>query len=97
LVALCLLTDIVDSQLGHFISVKNSWPNIKEHATLSAVASVDDGVGSGTTENHVEWAADRGCCVPTCCRFLVHRHWRQPKRNALVYNEIKASKSCFFP
>ncbi len=24
-------------------------------------------------------------------------HWRQPKRNALVYNEIKASKSCFFP
>jgi type I restriction enzyme M protein len=24
-------------------------------------------------------------------------HRRQPKRNALVYNEIKASKSCFFP
>jgi hypothetical protein len=27
----------------------------------------------------------------------VDSHWRQPKRNALVYNEIKAIKSCFFP
>jgi len=24
-------------------------------------------------------------------------HWHQPKRNTLVYNEIKANKSCFFP
>ena len=40
--------------------------NVKEHATLSAGASVDHGVEVGTTENHVNRAADRGCCVSTC-------------------------------
>ena len=37
--------------------------NVKEHATLSAGAHVDHGVDVGITENHVNRAADRGCCV----------------------------------
>jgi hypothetical protein len=40
--------------------------NVKEHATLSARARVDHGVGVKTTEDHVNRAADRGCCVSTC-------------------------------
>jgi len=40
--------------------------NVKEHATLSAGASVDHGVEVETKENHVNRAADRGCCVSTC-------------------------------
>jgi hypothetical protein len=40
--------------------------NVKEHATLSAGASVDHGVNVKTTEAHVKRAADRGCCVSTC-------------------------------
>ena len=35
--------------------------NVKEHATLSAGASVNHGVGVETTEEHVNRAADRGC------------------------------------
>ena len=41
--------------------------NVKEHAPLSAGASVDHGVDVGTTEEHVKRAADRGCCVSSCC------------------------------
>jgi hypothetical protein len=41
-------------------------PNVKEHATLSAGASVELGVDVETTEDHVNRAADRGCCVSTC-------------------------------
>ena len=40
--------------------------NVKEHATLSAGASVDHGVEVGITERHVNRATDRGCCVSTC-------------------------------
>jgi hypothetical protein len=43
-----------------------SLHNVKEHATLSAGASVDHGVEVETTEKHVNRAADRGCCVSTC-------------------------------
>ena len=39
--------------------------NVKEHATLSAGASVDHGVDAGITKDHVNRAADRGCCVST--------------------------------
>ena len=41
--------------------------NVKEHATLSAEAGVDHGGEVGITEGHVNRAADRGCCVSTCC------------------------------
>ena len=41
--------------------------NVKEHAPLSAGASVDHGVEVETTQEHVNRAADRGCCVSTCC------------------------------
>ena len=41
-------------------------PNVKEHATLSARASVDHGVEVETTGKHVNRAADRGCCVSSC-------------------------------
>ncbi len=40
--------------------------NVKEHATLSASASVDHGVNVEITVEHVNRAADRGCCVSTC-------------------------------
>lgn len=35
--------------------------NVKEHATLSARARVDHGVGVETTGDHENRAADRGC------------------------------------
>ena len=41
-------------------------PNVKEHAPLSAGASVDHEVVVGITDEHVNRAADRGCCVSTC-------------------------------
>jgi hypothetical protein len=41
--------------------------NVKEHAPLSARASVDHGVDVEITKEHVNKAADRGCCVSTCC------------------------------
>jgi hypothetical protein len=44
--------------------------NVKEHAPLSAGASVDHGVGVETTGEHENRAADRGCCVSTCSRFF---------------------------
>jgi hypothetical protein len=40
--------------------------NVKEHAPLSARARVDHGVKVETTEDHVNRAADRGCCVSSC-------------------------------
>ena len=40
--------------------------NVKEHAPLSARASVDHGVNVETTGEHVNRAADRGCCVSSC-------------------------------
>jgi hypothetical protein len=46
--------------------VLNSSTNVKEHATLSAGASVDYGVCVGVTGEHVNRAADRGCCVSSC-------------------------------
>ena len=45
--------------------------NVKEHATLSAGARVDHGVEFETTGEHVNRAADRGCCVSTCWASLV--------------------------
>ena len=38
----------------------------KEHAALSAFASVAHGVEVKTTEDHVNRAADKGCCVSSC-------------------------------
>ena len=45
--------------------------NVKEHATLSAGASVDHGVEVGITGEHVNRAADRGCCVSSCSPLLI--------------------------
>lgn len=44
--------------------------NVKEHAPLSARASVDHGVDVETTEMHVNREADRGC-VSRLVRFLL--------------------------
>ena len=41
-------------------------PNVKEHAPLSAGASVDHRVEVKTTGEHENRAADRGCCVSSC-------------------------------
>ena len=49
--------------LGRFHFVSRFWSNVKEHATLSAGAHVDHGVDVGITVEHVNRAADRGCCV----------------------------------
>lgn len=47
--------------------------NVKEHATLSARARVDHGVDVENTEDHVNRAADRGCCVSTCSACILER------------------------
>jgi len=47
--------------------------NVKEHAPLSARASVDHGVGIETTGEHENSAADRGCCVSTCWASWIFR------------------------
>ena len=47
-------------------STELPWENVKEHAPLSARASVYHGVGVESTGEHVNRAADRGCCVSTC-------------------------------
>ena len=46
--------------------------NVKEHAPLSAGASVDHGVEGETREDHVNRAADRGCCVSSCSASEIH-------------------------
>ena len=45
---------------------KQSLENDKEHAPLSARASVDHGVEVETKGEHENRAADRGCCVSSC-------------------------------
>ena len=40
--------------------------DVKEHSNLSARASVDHRVEAETTEDHVNRAADMGCCVSVC-------------------------------
>jgi hypothetical protein len=47
------------------------YQNVKEHAPLSARASVDHGVEVETTGEHVNRAADRGCCVSACSAILL--------------------------
>jgi len=59
--------DTKDTDTGYY----QGWPqffehNVKEHAPLSAGASVDHGVEVGITADHVNRAADRGCCVSSC-------------------------------
>ena len=41
----------------------------KEHAPLSAGANVDHGVDFITASEHENRAADRDCCVSTCCAY----------------------------
>ena len=49
-------------------------PNVKEHAPLAAGASFDHGVDVDTTKEHVNRAADRGCCVSACSASWIHCH-----------------------
>ena len=60
-----------DSESGGVGIHKNSLANVKEHAPLSAGASVDHGVEVETTGEHENRAADRSCCVSTCCASLI--------------------------
>ena len=64
--------------------------NVKEHATLSAGAHVDHGVKVGDTEDHVNRAADRGCCV-SACSLLLHLGVRHQSRGSLVVNSDLAA------
>ena len=51
-------------------------PNVKEHATLSARASVDHGVEVETTGGHVNRAAGRGCMTRLVrFVFIVYHGW----------------------
>ena len=52
-----------------------------------------------TTISHVGFGtyADTAGTVDNFSFSEAVPHWHQPKRNTLVYNEIKANKSCFFP
>ena len=56
-----------------------SLSNVKEHATLSARASVDHGVDVETTDEHVNRAADRGCVSRLVLRSYLNegRHENQ--------------------
>jgi hypothetical protein len=54
----------------------NISPNVKEHATLSAGASVDPWVNVETTGEHVNRAADRGCCDSSCSPSLLDAIYR---------------------
>ena len=62
--------------------------NVKEHATLSAGASVDHGVGIEATEDHVNRAADRGCCVSPCCASSIPEKWDQYGNRVLSLEEF---------
>ena len=44
--------------------------NVKEHAPLSARASINRGVGVEKTGEHVNRAADRGCSDSTCSAYF---------------------------
>jgi len=57
--------------------------NAKEHATLSAKARVDHGVEVETKEEHVNRAADRGCCVSSCSDSSVSERDAREHRKAL--------------
>jgi hypothetical protein len=53
--------DLSAARIGWEAARKFISENVKEHAPLSAAASVDYGVGVETTVEHVNRAADRGC------------------------------------
>ena len=67
----------------YFIGHRICCPNVKEHATLSARATVDHGVEVENTKRHLNSAADRGCCVSPCsaassfsgCENALFNHW----------------------
>jgi hypothetical protein len=60
--------------------------NVKEHAPLSARASVDHGVEVETTDEHENRAADRGCCVSSCSDSSLFG-W--PFERELIYGDGK--------
>jgi hypothetical protein len=49
----------------------NFLQNVKEHATLSARAGVDHRIEIRCRKEHVNRAADRGCCVSSCSAFFL--------------------------
>ena len=66
--------------------------NVKEHAPLSAAASVDSGTGGKTTDGHENRAADRGCCDSACSTSSVDtwedegmREIRFEQKNGVTY------------
>ena len=62
-----VITTIMNAMvLFIFFGFLSSLSNVKEHATLSAGARVDHGVGVETTDEHENRAADRGCCASAC-------------------------------
>ena len=81
------LIEVVSTPLAQgeqeYYVVLNLLENVKEHAPLSAAASVDHGVEAETTGEHENRAADRGCSVSTCSpsSFSVYdtrHHMHQP-------------------
>jgi hypothetical protein len=68
-----------------------SSENVKEHATLSAGASVDNGVEVKTTEDHVNRAADRGCSVSACSASSIC--WRSSGKVYRSQSDVAICKS----
>jgi len=73
----------VDMKIVECMKCNHSWDiltedsessptNVKEHAPLSAGASVDHGVEVETTGEHINRAADRGCCGSSCSALRIH-------------------------
>ena len=65
-------------------------PNVKEHATLSAGASVDHGGEVKTTGEHVNRAADRGCCVSSCSDSSLHWRYKVKCGDVVHYGPVAA-------
>ena len=65
----------------------------KSTQPLSAGASVDHGVKVGITEEHVNRAADRGCCVSTCSAWIsVSSYHGSPSQQASREPLLTASR-----
>jgi len=60
------------TEMGEIFHANGYGASVKEHATLSARARVDHGVEVENTGEHVNRAADRGCCVSTCSVSLLN-------------------------
>jgi hypothetical protein len=99
----CFLNGVLNSEYR----AKGKANIVKEHAILSAAANVDHGVEVETTGEHVNRAADGGCCVSTCSpssfsvydtRHPIHQPYQKPifgSKNTTVEHVNRAADRGF--